>query len=111
MNVHMEMDYGLNFCFYSGRNSDINLVDLNHVPNTEDDRSLLLEGGLQATSPRAHNSSASAHLIRYTAHCNWFIKVTVEASFQLLWLPSLSLRFFLMDDTFLLENRLTLRAM
>lgn len=65
-----------------GRHSDINLVDLNNVSNGEEDRAQLLEGGLPAASPRAHHSSVSAHLAR----------------------------FFFIDDAFLLENRLTLRA-
>lgn len=63
------------------RNSDVNLVVLSNEMTKEDDTAHLLEGGLQATSLEARNSS-TPHL----------------------------LRFFLMDEAFLLENRLILRA-
>ncbi|XP_074562408.1 protein REDUCED WALL ACETYLATION 2-like [Curcuma longa] len=65
-----------------GRNSDINLDVLDKEQNKEDDRAVLLEGGLQSASPKASHVSATSHL----------------------------LRFFLMDEAFLLENRLILRA-
>ncbi|WOH13086.1 hypothetical protein DCAR_0832595 [Daucus carota subsp. sativus] len=65
------------------RNSDINLVQLGNETITEDDRAVLLEGGgLQPVSPRARSSSCTSHIIRL----------------------------FLMEESFLLENRLTLRA-
>ncbi|XP_020266702.1 protein REDUCED WALL ACETYLATION 1-like isoform X2 [Asparagus officinalis] len=76
------LEYRKNSAALKGRLSDVNLVELNNAPNDEDDRVKLLEGGLQATSPRAHNSSTSGQLIRL----------------------------FSMDEAFLLENRLTLRA-
>ncbi|XP_017219960.1 protein REDUCED WALL ACETYLATION 2 isoform X2 [Daucus carota subsp. sativus] len=64
-------------------NSDINLVQLGNETITEDDRAVLLEGGgLQPVSPRARSSSCTSHIIRL----------------------------FLMEESFLLENRLTLRA-
>ncbi|XP_074341366.1 protein REDUCED WALL ACETYLATION 2-like isoform X2 [Apium graveolens] len=64
-------------------NSDINLVQLGNETITEDDTAVLLEGGgLQPASPRAHSSSSTSHIIR----------------------------FFLMEESFLLENRSTLRA-
>ncbi|WOL10256.1 protein REDUCED WALL ACETYLATION 4-like [Canna indica] len=66
----------------AGRNSDINLVVLDKDPNKEDDQTKLLEGGLPAASPKAYHVSATSHL----------------------------LRFFMMDEAFLLENRLILRA-
>ncbi|KAK6160959.1 hypothetical protein DH2020_004340 [Rehmannia glutinosa] len=64
-------------------NSDINLVELAGVVK-EDDRAVLLEGGgLQSASPRVRNSSVT----------------------------SLVIRFLTLDESFLLENRLILRAM
>ncbi|KAF8392704.1 hypothetical protein HHK36_023053 [Tetracentron sinense] len=67
----------------SGRHSDINLVELGMETVNEDDRAVLLEGGgLQSASPKARSSSITSHLIR----------------------------FFLMDESFLVENRLTLRS-
>ncbi|KAL5983938.1 Protein REDUCED WALL ACETYLATION 1 [Asimina triloba] len=64
--------------------SDINLVELGNNTIKEDDRAILLEGGLtKSSSARFHSSSIRAHLIR----------------------------FLTMDESFLLENRATLRAM
>ncbi|XP_017219349.1 protein REDUCED WALL ACETYLATION 2-like [Daucus carota subsp. sativus] len=66
-----------------GRSSDINLVQLGDETIKEDDRAVLLEGGgLQSASPRARSTSSASHIIR----------------------------FFLMEESFLLENRSTLRA-
>ncbi|KAI3469260.1 hypothetical protein Pfo_025923 [Paulownia fortunei] len=66
-----------------GRNSDVNLVELAGAVK-EDDRAVLLEGGgLQSASPRVRNSSVTSHIIR----------------------------FLTLDESFLLENRSTLRAM
>ncbi|KAH6808584.1 O-acetyltransferase family protein [Perilla frutescens var. frutescens] len=65
-----------------GRNSDVSLVELAGAVK-EDDRAVLLEGGgLQIASPRVRNSSVTSHVIR----------------------------FLTLDESFLLENRLTLRA-
>ncbi|CAL9146032.1 unnamed protein product, partial [Musa hybrid cultivar] len=66
----------------AGRNSDVNLVVLDKEANKEDDQAVLLESGLQAASPKAYHLSATSHF----------------------------LRFFLMDEAFLLENRLILRV-
>ncbi|CAI9267702.1 unnamed protein product [Lactuca saligna] len=67
----------------TGRDSDINLVELDNNTVKEDDRAVLLEGGgLQLASPRSHSSSITSPVIRL----------------------------FTMDESFLLENRLTLRA-
>ncbi|XP_039125181.1 protein REDUCED WALL ACETYLATION 3-like [Dioscorea cayenensis subsp. rotundata] len=64
--------------------SDINLVELGNVAVKEDDRALLLEGGLtKSTSAKFQNASVRANLIR----------------------------FITMDETFLLENRALLKAM
>ncbi|GMP57729.1 hypothetical protein CsSME_00021687 [Camellia sinensis var. sinensis] len=64
--------------------SDISLVELANETVKEDDRAVLLEwGGLQSASPKARSSPVTSHVVR----------------------------FLLMDETFLLENRLTLRAM
>ncbi|KAL3812253.1 hypothetical protein ACJIZ3_013521 [Penstemon smallii] len=65
-----------------GRNSDVNLVELTGAVK-EEDRTVLLEGGgLQSASPRVRNSSVTSHVTR----------------------------FLTLDESFLLENRLTLRA-
>ncbi|KAI5650950.1 hypothetical protein M9H77_36955 [Catharanthus roseus] len=64
--------------------SEINLVELGNESVKEDDRAVLLEGGvLQSASPQVRNSSVTSQIIR----------------------------FLMMDERFLLENRLTLRAM
>ncbi|XP_047334883.1 protein REDUCED WALL ACETYLATION 2 [Impatiens glandulifera] len=64
--------------------SDINLVELGNEAIKDNDRAVLLEGGgLQVGSPKARSSTVT----------------------------SLIIRFFLLDEPFLLENRLTLRAM
>lgn len=67
------------------RNSDINLVELTLTGAVkEDDRAVLLEGGvLQSASSGLRNSSVTSNIIR----------------------------FLTLDESFLLENRLTLRAM
>ncbi|KAJ8445725.1 hypothetical protein Cgig2_026052 [Carnegiea gigantea] len=65
------------------RHPEISLVEFRNEEAKEDEKAILLEGGsLPSASPRARNESASPIL-----------------------------RFLLMDETFLLENRLTLRAM
>lgn len=68
----------------SGRNSDVNLVELGNETVKEDDRAVLLEGGggLQSASPRSRSLSSKSHIVR----------------------------FFMMEESFLLEIRLTLRA-
>ncbi|XP_061357029.1 protein REDUCED WALL ACETYLATION 2 isoform X2 [Gastrolobium bilobum] len=64
--------------------SDINLVEVGSDVVKEEDRAVLLEGGaLQSTSPKAQSINASTSIFR----------------------------FLLMDEYFLIENRLTLRAM
>ncbi|KAI3410329.1 Cas1_AcylT domain-containing protein, partial [Psidium guajava] len=64
--------------------SDNNLVELGNGTIKEDDRAVLLEGGLaKSASAKFHSSSIKTNLIR----------------------------FLTMDDSFLLENRATLRAM
>ncbi|KAI3990221.1 hypothetical protein MKX01_029199 [Papaver californicum] len=66
-----------------GRLSDINLVELDKNTVKDDDRAVLLEGGnLQSSTPKLHSSFVASQL----------------------------LRLFLMDESFLVENRLTLRA-
>ncbi|GER39292.1 O-acetyltransferase family protein [Striga asiatica] len=65
-----------------GRNSDINLVELGEVVQ-EDDKAVLLEGGgLQSVPPKGRSSSVMSHVVRL----------------------------LILDESFLLENRLTLRA-
>ncbi|XP_058083967.1 protein REDUCED WALL ACETYLATION 3-like [Magnolia sinica] len=69
---------------HSKVHSDINLVELGNDTIKEDDRVILVEGGLaKSASARFHSSSVRANLIR----------------------------FLTMDEPFLLENRATLRAM
>lgn len=69
--------------FPSKTHSDLNLVELNETVK-EDDRAVLLEGGgLQSVSPKARSSSVTSHIFR----------------------------FLLMEESFLIEYRLTLRAM
>ncbi|KAJ4976171.1 hypothetical protein NE237_001277 [Protea cynaroides] len=64
--------------------SDFNLVEVGNETIKDDDRTILLEGGLtRSASVRVHNSSVKANIIR----------------------------FLCMDDLFLLENRATLRTM
>ncbi|WVZ09227.1 hypothetical protein V8G54_013757 [Vigna mungo] len=66
------------------QSSDINLVEMSSDAVKDEDKAVLLEGGaLQSGSPRARSITASPSIIR----------------------------FLLMDEYFLLENRLTLRAM
>ncbi|KDP27955.1 hypothetical protein JCGZ_19035 [Jatropha curcas] len=63
--------------------SDIGLAEMGNDAVKEDDRAVLLEGGgLQSASPRAKTSPASSPIFR----------------------------FLLMEEQFLIENRLTLRA-
>nr|KYP52606.1 CAS1 domain-containing protein 1 [Cajanus cajan] len=65
-------------------NSEINLVEVRSDVVKDEDRAVLLEGGaLQSGSPKARSLSTSPSIIR----------------------------FLLMDEYFLVENRLTLRAM
>ncbi|KAL9407596.1 hypothetical protein AB3S75_046187 [Citrus x aurantiifolia] len=67
------------------RHSDVNLVEVGMGEGTvrEDDRAVLLEGGgLQPASPKARSSSAFSPIFR----------------------------FLTMDESFLIDNRLTLRA-
>ncbi|KAH7568619.1 hypothetical protein JRO89_XS06G0023500 [Xanthoceras sorbifolium] len=69
---------------HSKVHSDTNLVELEKETIKEDDRAVLLEGGLvRSASARFHSSSIKTNMIR----------------------------FLTMDDSFLLENRGTLRAM
>ncbi|XP_024982808.1 protein REDUCED WALL ACETYLATION 4-like [Cynara cardunculus var. scolymus] len=63
--------------------SDNSLVELETVVNKEDDRAVLLEGGLTKSASRPPGASIRANLIR----------------------------FMTMEELFLLENRATLRAM
>ncbi|XP_023909516.1 protein REDUCED WALL ACETYLATION 2 isoform X1 [Quercus suber] len=66
------------------RHSDVNLVELGNDAVKEDDRAVLLEGGgLQSASPKSRSSFVTTPFFR----------------------------FLLMEDSFLLEHRLTLRAM
>nr|CAD1833199.1 unnamed protein product [Ananas comosus var. bracteatus] len=72
------------FClsFFSGRNSDVNLAVMGNEQQTGEDKALLLEDGLRSAPPKSHPVSTTSQLFR----------------------------FCMMDEAFLLENRLTLRA-
>ncbi|ONI27955.1 hypothetical protein PRUPE_1G113400 [Prunus persica] len=77
------LEYKKNSLSSKFRYSEVNLVEVEKEAVKEDDRAVLLEGGgLQSASPKARTLSA--------------------------WSPIF--RFILMDEAFLLENRLTLRA-
>lgn len=70
--------------FTSKERSEISLVEVRNDAVKEDDKAVLLEGGaLQSASPRARSESITSHISR----------------------------FLLMDEAFLIDNRLTLRAM
>ncbi|KAJ6350737.1 hypothetical protein OIU78_006801 [Salix suchowensis] len=66
------------------RHSDVGLVELGNEAVKEDDRAVLLEGGggLQSPSPKARSSTSTFPIFR----------------------------FFIMEEQFLIDNRLTLRA-
>ncbi|GAB2296911.1 Protein REDUCED WALL ACETYLATION 3 [Dionaea muscipula] len=69
---------------HSKVHSDSNLLELANEAVKEEDRAVLLEGGLTKTSPaKFHTSSVKSNLLRFVS----------------------------MDESFLLENRATLRAM
>ncbi|KAK3443935.1 hypothetical protein EUGRSUZ_B03976 [Eucalyptus grandis] len=77
------LEYKRNSVSSKVRRSDVNLVEMGNDVVKEDDRAVLLEGGgLQSASPRSRNSSATSPIFR----------------------------FLVMDESFLVENRLTLRA-
>lgn len=63
--------------------SDNNLVELENEPSKEDDRAVLLEGGLAKSIAQKSSSSIKLNLMRFVT----------------------------MDESFLLDNRATLRAM
>lgn len=70
--------------FPSKVHSDNNLVELENATITEEDRAVLLEGGLsKSASTKLSSSSIKTNIVR----------------------------FLTMEDSFLLENRATLRAM
>ncbi|KAL3011820.1 hypothetical protein AAZX31_07G219000 [Glycine max] len=78
------LEYRKNSVSSRARQSDINLVEMGSDVVKDEDRAVLLEGGaLQSGSPKARSLTGSPSIIR----------------------------FLLMDECFLLENRLTLRAM
>ncbi|OAY77320.1 Protein REDUCED WALL ACETYLATION 3, partial [Ananas comosus] len=74
--------FDLSFYSSSARHSNLDSVVMNNETEKED-RALLLEDGLQAASTKAHDVSSTWH------HFS---------------------RLFMLDEAFLLENRLTLRA-
>ncbi|OIV95272.1 hypothetical protein TanjilG_07428 [Lupinus angustifolius] len=78
------LEYRKSFVSSKVRLSDISLVEVGSDAVKEEDKAVLLEGGaLQSASPEARSLTSSPSIIR----------------------------FFLMDEYFLVENRLILRAM
>lgn len=93
--------------------SDNNLVELGEETIKEDDRAVLLEGGLtRSASAKFHSASIKTNLMRLLS-LNFSV-VTLFSMIALckpiLLFPYIS-RFLTMEDSFLLENRATLRAM
>ncbi|KAK2644110.1 hypothetical protein Ddye_019305 [Dipteronia dyeriana] len=84
--IHSEyLEYKKNSLPTKVRHSDVNLAELGAGDGAvkDDDRAVLLEGGgLQSASPKARSSASSSPIFR----------------------------FLMMDESFLMENRLTLRA-
>ncbi|XP_048136839.1 protein REDUCED WALL ACETYLATION 2 isoform X1 [Rhodamnia argentea] len=77
------LEYKRNSVSSKVRRSDVNLVEMGNDVVKDDDRAVFLEGGgHQSASPRSRNSSATSPVFR----------------------------FLVMDESFLVENRLTLRA-
>ncbi|KMZ67515.1 O-acetyltransferase, putative, expressed [Zostera marina] len=66
----------------SGKTSDVNLTELGKDLSHEDEQHVLLEGGLHTATSKSQNSSVTSNLARL----------------------------FSLDESFFLENRLTLRA-
>ncbi|XP_004508116.1 protein REDUCED WALL ACETYLATION 2 isoform X1 [Cicer arietinum] len=81
------LEYRKNSVTSKARHSDINLVEVSSIAVKDEDREVLLEGGAQLpaspTGSKARSLTASSSVIR----------------------------FLLMDENFLIENRSTLRAM
>ncbi|XVF62410.1 hypothetical protein PTKIN_Ptkin09bG0005500 [Pterospermum kingtungense] len=78
------LEYKKNSLASKARHSDVGLVEIGNGTVKEDDRAVLLEGGsLQSASPKARSPTSSLSPI---------------------------FKFLMMDETFLIENRLTLRA-
>ena len=94
----------------------MNLVEIGNDAVKEDDRAVLLEGGgLQSASPKARSSTSSlSPILKFVIRAVdffflSFLSILVD---QLLHFYALFLlRFLMMDETFLVENQLTLRAM
>ncbi|KAJ6886216.1 hypothetical protein NC651_026792 [Populus alba x Populus x berolinensis] len=94
--------------------SDNNLLDLEKETIKEDDRAVLLEGGLpRSASAKFHSTAIKMNLIRlhFTLFSIFMELYEFSKSFSLNFHTLLSSRFMTMDDSFLLENRTTLRAM
>ncbi|KAI5579471.1 hypothetical protein POPTR_008G102300v4 [Populus trichocarpa] len=76
------LEYKKNNTLAKARHSDVGLVELGNEAVKEDDRAVLLEGGVQSASPKARSSTSTFPIFR----------------------------FFTMEEQFLIDNRLTLRA-
>lgn len=77
------LEYKKNNTLAKARHSDVGLVELGNEAVKEDDRAVLLEGGVQSASPKARSSTSTFPIFR----------------------------FFTMEEQFLIDNRLTLRAL
>ncbi|XP_061987083.1 protein REDUCED WALL ACETYLATION 2 isoform X1 [Populus nigra] len=76
------LEYKKNNTLAKARHSDVGLVELGNEAVKEDDRAVLLEGGVQSASPKTRSSTSTFPIFR----------------------------FFTMEEQFLIDNRLTLRA-
>uniref|UniRef100_A0A6M2EGD7 Cas1p 10 TM acyl transferase domain-containing protein n=1 Tax=Populus davidiana TaxID=266767 RepID=A0A6M2EGD7_9ROSI len=76
------LEYKKNNTLAKARHSDVGLVQLGNEAVKEDDRAVLLEGGVQSASPKTRSSTSTFPIFR----------------------------FFTMEEQFLIDNRLTLRA-
>lgn len=93
--------------------SDNNLVKLEKVTIKEDDRAVLLEGGVMRTaSLKFHSSSIKMNLMRlFATSCSNLTLLYGVPKFLIIFFTFHCSRFMTMDDSFLLENRATFRAM
>lgn len=102
----------------SSRLSDISLVEVRSDVVKDEDKEVLLEGGAQQpASPKPRGLTASSPIFRFVIHVVLAF-ACLNCGFVFLSLLKLILsgylaysRFLLMDECFLIENRLTLRAM
>ena len=105
-------------CWFASRHSDVGLVELGNEAVKEDDRAVLLEGGVQSASPKARSSTSTFPIFRYCLFessqllLNFFFLSFFMLKFNYCSCFFFTIfRFFTMEEQFLIDNRLTLRAM